>query len=425
MTRDGADLTERPPGAAGIIATWRELPRHTRFALVGVFINALGLYLQAYMVLYLVYRGFTEADAGVALGAYAAGAIAGTLVGGWCSDRFGTRLTIALSVAGASLMTLAVTVVPNLPTVLLTVFLAGALTLLSRPAVTALLLRAVPQARQVLVQAMYRTALNSGAIAGPVLAALLSQVHWNLVFYVDAATAMAFAGIALATFPRDRPQRPPAVTGGNPPTDPSREAPAGGFLSMLRDTRYLGFLVVMLLNGAVHIQQFAVLPVMLDGAGYRPIVYGTALMVGAVIVVACELPINRFVQHWPIWVIVLAGWLLLVAGRGSLGLFPWAGLVAVYVAMVLGALGPAVGGAAAFAHPVRVAPPEAAGRYIGAAHSMFQIGYTLGPIVGVALWLQLGNAFWGIVAGLGLLTVPLLIWSMRQPAGARRQEGEA
>jgi MFS family permease len=387
------------------------MPRYTRYVLLGVFVNQFGSFLLAFMVLYLLSRGFSAADGGLALAAYAAGAIVGTLAGGWFTDRLGTRRTLVGAVGSAALLTLSVTMLPNLPSIVVAVFLAGTMIMVSRPAVTALLLQAVPEQRQVMVQAMYRTALNAGTAAGPFVAAWLSTINWNLVFYLDATAAMSYCLIAWFALPRDR-----GGTAGGGPADGA--VARASYLTMLRDLRYLGYLAVMLANGVVHIQFFVVLPLMLDEAGYPTAAYSAAIVVSASFVISTELLITRHTQRWPLWMAVLAGWLLLVVGRGGFGLFELlGGLAVVMVATLLAALGQVVGGPAAFAYPARVAPAGATGRYLGAAYGMFQLGYTIGPPVGVALWLQLGRPFWAAIAGFGLLVSVLLVWSMRPPAG--------
>lgn len=398
-----ATASDRP---AGILETFREMPRYTRYALFGVMVNQFGAFLQAYLVLYLINRGFSAADAGIALGAYAIGSMVGTTVGGWFHDRLGPRLTIAGAVAAASLLTFSVTLLSSLQLIVVAVFLAGVMTLVSRPAVAALLLKSMPEGRRVMVQAMYRTALNAGGIGGPLIAAGLSTIDWNLVFYVDAAAAMCYCAIAFSVLPR-----------GQIRTAEEEANPAGkvGYLTMLRDARFVGFLAVMLGNGMVHVQAIAVLPLMLHDAGYPTIAYGAALTAATAMIVTCELLVVKVTQRWVAWVAVTAGWLMLVVGSGSYGLFGVAGLAIVIGGIMLGALGQITGGAQAFSHPARVAPPEALGRYIGSMYSMFYLGYTLGPIIGVALWLALGTTFWFVVFGFGLLVAVLLVWSMTGP----------
>ncbi|HEY8472077.1 MAG TPA: MFS transporter [Natronosporangium sp.] len=381
------------------------MPRYTRYALLGVFVNQFGAFLQAFMILYLTYRGFAEWEASLALGGYAAGAIVGTMLGGWLTDRLGSRLTIVLAVGSAALLTLSVTMLPSLPAIVVAVFLAGAMTMVARPAITSLLLASVPPARQVMVQAMYRTALSTGAAAGPLVAAWLSTIEWNLVFYFDAAAATAYCLIALFLFPRDRGTRTDEA--------PAEEATRPGYLVLLRDFRYLGYLAVMFANGLVHIQIFAVLPEMLNDAGYPTVAYSSAITASAAFVICFELLITKVTQRWPLWIAVGTGWLLLVIGRGGYGLFELGGLAIVLAATLLAALGQVIGGPAAFAYPARVAPPGMTGRYLGSAFGMFQAGYTVGPILGIALWTQLGMSFWGVLTVFGVAVTGLLVWSMR------------
>ncbi len=409
------------PGTAGVIQTFREMPVVARFVLLGVFINQFGAFLQTFMVLYLIDRGFSAGQAGVALGAYSVGAIVGVLFGGGLSDRLGPRWTIVLSVGSAALFTLAVTALDELPAIVVAVTLAGAMTQAARPAATALLLGYVPQARQVMVFAMYRTALHAGAVTGPLMAAWLSTIDWDLVFYLDAVTALAYAGIAVFVLAPSRTATADAKADTEADKGADKESTAAddkalskaGYKLIMRDRRYLAYLALMFMNGLVHIQFVAVLPLMLLVAGYPTWAYGTAASVAAFSVIAGELPVVRITQNWVPWVAVIVGWVMLVLGRGTLGL-P-GGITVILLGAIIAALGQCVGGAQAFAYPMKVAPPHVVGRYIGSALATFQLGYAIGPIVGIMLWNQLGRSFWAIVVVVGLAMVLPGIWGMRRP----------
>ena len=73
--------------SAGPWVTMKEAPAAARFLLLGVAINQFGAFLQAFLVLYLVHRGFSSAQAGFALGGYGIGAVTGVLLGGALTDR--------------------------------------------------------------------------------------------------------------------------------------------------------------------------------------------------------------------------------------------------------------------------------------------------------------------------------------------------
>ena len=93
---------------AGILATLRESPRAVKALLVGIFVNRLGTFMQVFLVLFLTSRGFSELQAGFALGAFGVGSVLGVLLGGALADRLGVRRAIMLSMVGTGTFVLAV-----------------------------------------------------------------------------------------------------------------------------------------------------------------------------------------------------------------------------------------------------------------------------------------------------------------------------
>ncbi len=66
-----------------------------------------------------------------------------------------------------------------------------------------------------------------------------------------------------------------------------------------------------------------------------------------------------------------------------------------------------------FAYPGMAAPERLRGRYIGAAHAMFGLGLTVGPIIGVAVFTQIGSTVWLWCGATGLVGVVLAWFGMR------------
>jgi MFS family permease len=395
-------------GHAGVFQTLRETSASVHYVLLGVFINQFGAFLRTFLVLYLTTaRGFSAGLAGLALGFYAVGSIFGSLIGGALADRIGPRWTIAGTMSAAALFTLSVTLLNVYPLIVAAAVLSGAMTSASSPASSSLLLGMVPKARQVMVFAMYRTALNAGVVVGPLVAVWLSTISWNLVFYVDAATAVGYALIAAFKL-RDRdaaPAAPDTAEDGSPVRMRSRYA------TMLRDGRYLAYLGLMLANGLVHIQFWVVLPLMVVAEGYPTWVYGAAMGTSAFVVISCELLVTKATQKWPAWLSVIGGWVLLAVGYGAFGL-P-GGIALVFAGTLIAVVGQIIGGPAAFAYPGKVAPKHAMGLYVSGAQAMFGTGYALGPIIGVFLWNAVGKGFWGLVFLFGMLMVGPGIWGLR------------
>lgn len=92
-------MTMKTADSAGVLVTQRATPTSVRYLLGGVLINQLGAFVQTFIVLYLIVKGFSAGQAGVTLAAYSVGAAAGTLLGGELTHRFGTRTTIVAAMA--------------------------------------------------------------------------------------------------------------------------------------------------------------------------------------------------------------------------------------------------------------------------------------------------------------------------------------
>ena len=398
-----AEFEGKTAGQLGVVASWRATPSAARFVLLGVFINQFGAFLQIFLVLYLVHRGFTEAQGGYALGAYGAGAVIGLLFGGGLSDRLGPRLTIAISMGTSAVMVMAVSLLSNYPAILVTVALAGMMTQANRPASAALLTALTPPSRHVMVMAMNRFALNAGIMAGPLVGAWLITISWNLLLWLDGVTALAYSLIALFLLPRRE-------TVGEAKVATERKV---GYLTMLRDTRFMVFLAAFFTNALIHVQYYAVLPLWLEDGGYPTVVYSTMFLISGGLVMTCELWVTSHTQKWRSWLPGSLGLLLL-----SLGLAMFAlpgGLVIILAARFLGIVGQIIGAPSIFAWPVKAAPKGAEGRYLGAGMSTFWLGYALGPMIGVLLYEQIGEMVWWICGGVGLVSTIAAAISMRIP----------
>jgi predicted MFS family arabinose efflux permease len=397
-----------PPAAgddsAGVFQTLRDTPASARFLLVGVLINRLSGFLQAFLVLYLVHLGYGPAAAGLGLGAYGVGAVLGILLGGGLSDRLGPRRTIIGTTAIAALLIVSVPAMTSLPAISVAVALAGALSQAYRPASAAMLSDLIPATRQVMVFAMYRLGINLGVVAGPLLAVLLIHYSWNLLFLVEGLAALGYALIGLFLLPAD-----PPSAGRTGPGAVARV----GYAVVLRDGRYLLFLAAMLVNALVYVQYVAVLPLAVTAAGLPMIVYSALLSLNGALVVGFELLVTTRVQKWPPRLAVGLGFLLLGGGL-TLYAVP-AGLAVFVLGTVIWTMGEVVGGPTMFAYPALAAPAAAKGRYLGAAHAMFGVGGALGPVLGVALWSRAGPALWLACGGGAVLALLAAATGIRDP----------
>lgn len=408
------DIT-RQDGAAGIFATFRQTPRAAKAILAGILVNKLGAFMQVYLVLFLIHRGFSTQEAGAALGAYGLGSVGGVLLGGWCTDRIGTRRTIVASMAVTAGLLIAVLELGYYPALLAAVTAVGATSQLYRPAASTLLAELTPRPRQTMVFAMSRLALNIGTTAAPVIGVALLTISYVLLFCTEAAAALGFAAIAFFVLPRE----PAGADHGEPAgTEPTQAEPRRAGQGPFTDRRYLLFLLAQLIIAAVYVQYLGVLPLAMKAAHLATFWYGAMVTLNSAIVIAFELMVTKVVQRWQSRVAIMAGFALTGAGLAVYAL-P-GGLAIFFAGTILWSLAECIDGPTMFTYPAQAGSGRARGRYIAAAQSMFGIGSAIGPAGGVALWLVLGSRVW-LVFGAVALTAIIPSWFGARP----RTPGEA
>lgn len=412
MTAETDTRTGGAAEAAGIWRTWRESAPAVKAILLGIFVNRVGAFFQTFLVLFLTHRGFTEGQAGVALGGYGAGSMLGVLVGGALADRLGARVATLLSMGGSAVMLIAVLYVRAFPVLLAAVVLVGIIGQFYRPASATLLSALTPPERQVMTFALYRWALNVGTTAAPLLGAGLILISYSLLFWAEAIASLCYAVIAAIALPTRAAERSIA-------TEDRAEA-GTGYLAVLRDRRYVLYLLAVLINSVVYIQYVSTLPLTMKDAGLATVWFAIVVALNGAIVISCELLVTKVVQRWPMRITVAVAFALLGGGL-SLYALPWG--VGIFIAGTLvWTLAEIVGGPSVFAYPGIAAPARLRGRYIGSMQLMFSLGTAIGPPLGVALYLAAGRAVWWC-CGLACLAGAVLVVAgmVRTPAAVQAQ----
>lgn len=404
-------MTSDPVAAAaddGVWATWRVAPLSARALLAGVFINRLAGFFQTFLVLFLTHRGFSSGQAGFALTVFGVGSLAGVLAGGALADRLGARLATIISMIGTPVLLLTILYVRPYAELLVAVALCGLINQLCRPAAATLLSQLTAPERQVMTFALYRWAMNLGTTAAPLLAALLISVSYNLLFWAEAVASVLYALVAAIWLPRRPPRAEPAAAA-------ARAAEAGtGYRAVLRDRRYVMYLLAMLVNSIVYIQYISTLPLTMRDAGLATIWYSGVVALNGFLVITCELLVTKVVQRWPIKVTVATGFALLGGGL-SLYALPW-GVAVFFIGCLIWTMAEMVGGPTMFAYPGMAAPENLRGRYIGSMQLMFNLGGAIGPGLGVFLYDAIGLNLWWCCGVASLAALTLGVSSMVKPA---------
>jgi predicted MFS family arabinose efflux permease len=189
---------------------------------------------------------------------------------------------------------------------------------------------------------------------------------------------------------------------------------AGGYLDVLADRRYVLYLFAALLNAGVYAQHLSTLPLDVKAEGVPLFWYTFALSMNGVLVIAFELPLTKLSQKWPLRLTIGLTFLLVGVGVGCYGL-PL-GPAVIIVGTLIWTAAEVIGAPTVFAYPAMAGPAHLKGRYIGSFQFMFGLGSAIGPVVGGALFTQLGHRVWPVLAVGGLLAAPLGMAAIRTPA---------
>ncbi len=391
-----------------VLQTLKETTPAVRYLLFGAFVNQLGYFIQAYIIVFMLAMGFNVLLAGWGLAILSGGSILGTLAAPAMTQRIGDRNTIAVSgiLMAGSVALVPFLVQPDKPEIVwvLAIALTGFFAQMYRPAAANILSHNFPPDNQVMGFSMLRVALNLGGVIGPVLATILSQVDWAWVFWFNAAASLAYAMIAFIKIPDIRPDKAEIVEG-------STTVQTSGWHQLKRDFRFIAFLMAMFLSSIVYIQLYAVLPLAIENQGMPLATYSSLLSVYAFVLICFELKISAIVRHYPVWIPAAIGTTVLCLGIASFGitLGSQIGLIISAVIIVGGLM---TSGPTMFAYPARF-PVEVRSVYISANQASFSSGNAIGPILGVFIFTQFGGWVWVGCLVLALISGALIIYGMR------------
>jgi predicted MFS family arabinose efflux permease len=407
-------MSSEPAGLAaqnaGVVSTFRESPVAVKAILFGMLVNQLGTFLTAFLVLFMTHRGFSSDQAGIALGAYGFGGVAGVLLGTALADWLGARAATVLSMAGRGALMIAILFVRDFPALLVIVALVGMIGLVYRPASASLMSQLTPKDRQVMIFAVYRLAMNVGSTIAPLAGAALILISYNLLFWADGATSMAYAVIALILLPRRG--------AGRASKEERRRVPR--LRAVFTDRRYLLFLAALLINATVYIQYVAILPLAMAANHLATAWYAFVLSLNSAIVITCELLMTKMTQRWPARVVAITGFALLGLGQ-ALYSVP-GGLVVFISGTLIWTLAEITAGPTMFSYPANAGPARLRSQYLGASQAVFSLGFSVGPIIGVFAWNLIGRQVWWWCAVASLAGLALAWFGMRPAAKAEDAE---
>ncbi len=377
-----------------------DLPASFWYLWLGTIVNRVGGFAVPFLMLYLTIRlGMAVSAAALLVSVLGAGSFVAQLTGGELADRLGRRPVMMLSffIAPVAMLVLGLTH----ETVLLVVamFALGFFTDLSRPAVNAAIVDLVPAERRARAFGYMYWAINLGAALAPILAGLLANFDYFLLFAGDALTTAVFGVIVLLKVPETQATE---VALEARATTRSRVGQA------LRDPVLMVFVLLSLLVGMIYAQGQVTLPLDMAAAGLPPSDYGLAIAVNGALIVLITLQVSRRLEHLPRYPVMATAGLLIGIG---FGLTAFAGSMLAYAFTVaVWTVGEVIGASIAPTIVSEISPPALRGLYQGVWGSSWGLAFFLGPALGGLIFDRLGSdALWattfvmGIVVAIGYL----------------------
>jgi len=371
------------------------LPRPFWWLWLGTLINRAGTFIEPFFVLYLTGpRHVSVQTAGIVLTVWGFGGLLSQPIGGFFTDRFGRRSTLAASLTVTAVTLFALSFARPLWLIAALVLLLGTVADMYRPAASAAVADLVAEADRTRAYALQFWAVNLGFSVASVSAGVLLHLGFGILFALDALTTFAFGMLALRFVPETRPhsdERPARLL------DPVR--------LFRTDRLLLAATVIVLVYATLYLQVAVSLPLAVRHAGLSASVYGYVVAINGILIVVGQPLTLKLLDRLPRRATLPPGLAVVGLGLAATGLChqPWQFALTVVV-WTIGEIATAGSFQALIAS---LAPPHMRGRYAGALGLAWGASGLLGPLIGASTFAASPAAVWlgclviGLVAAAG------------------------
>lgn len=393
----------------GLRALVEGLPPTYWLIWTGTLINRLGGFVIPFLTLYLTgQRGIPVSTAALMVSLFGAGSFLAQLTGGELTDRLGRRPVMLMSFFVTPIFMVLLGLARGLALISISTFIVGFFTDLYRPAVGAAIADLVPPESRTRAYGYNYWAINMGAAVAPILAGLIANYNYLILFVGDALTTAVFGFIVLLGIRETRPVE----------AHHTSHVPLGERISQLkRAPILLIFSLITLFFGIIYMQGYVTLPLDMQSHGLGNPDYGLVIAVNGILIVLVTIPISNMAAKWPRFETVAVAAALLGIGFGFTALATNLPLFALSVA--LWTLGEIAGTSVGPTIIADLSPVELRGLYQGIFGAAWGLAYFLGPLAGGWIYEHWGSdTLWIGSLGLGFV-IALCYLALRAPA--RRQ----
>jgi MFS family permease len=400
---------------------WRglgSLPREIWLLCLAILVNRAGTMVLPFLTLYLTLnRQMSPATAGLVLALYGLSAIAVAPLAGRLSDQLGSlRIMKTSLLLSGSILFLFPFAQSVAAICIVTAIWAITAEAFRPPSMATIGDLAGPDKRKAAF-ALNRLAVNLGMSIGPVVGGFLAMRSFKLLFYVDGATSL-LAGLLLVILPWRHYQQ---GRSSQPLTSSENTEASQRYLDVLKDRRFIYFLIAFLPIELVFFQTLAAMPLFLvRDLDFTEAGFGGVVAINTLIIILVEVPLNNAMSNWPHRYSMALGSLLVGAGFGALVFVR--GALSAAITVVLWTFGEMILLPASSAYVSDIAPRAQAGAYMGLYTMGFSVALAIGPWLGTAVMQQYGpNAVWIGTFACGVITA-IAIWNLPVSAHPKNDE---
>lgn len=339
---------------------------------------------------------------GVIFALFSISGIVGSTIGGALTDRFGRKPIALTSLLVSAAGNLCIGLANDFSLMYPLALMIGLIGSIGHPAWQAMMADLLPEEKRIEGFGVIRILFNVAVMFGPIIGGLLAGVSYVLLFSVDAAASLITASILFVFLRETRPQG----QAGSAPEETLLQT-FQGYRRVLRDTRFITFILVGSVVWLVYFQMNTTLAVYLrDEHGIQPQGFGLLLSMNALMVVALQFWFTRQIRQrgYPSLLVLAAGTLLYAIGFSMFGYV--SGYALFVMAMIIITIGEMLAVPTGQAVAVQFAPEHMRGRYMAVLGFGFAIASGSGPWLAGQVIATLGFEWvWYFAGVIGMMAV--------------------
>ncbi len=363
-------------------------------------INRSGSMVLPFMGLYLSQSlQFSVGQTAAVLSLFGIGAAIGSLGGGLLADRIGSFRVQFFSLSLGGVGFIGFSFLKTFELIAPLMLILAVVTESLRPANTSSVARYAKPENLTRAYSLNRMAINLGFSIGPAVGGMLAAISYPLLFWFDGITCI-LASIVFYFFFRKRQARSEA------PKSPA----LGRLMLVLRDRKYMMFLLVCAAFAVLFFQLFSSIPLYFrQEVGLTEKTIGLLFAINGLLVFVVEMPLVSWLGRR------VGGRKSIASGFLALGIsFLCFTIAPTYLWMLIGILILSLAEMLALPFTVslaaRFAPDQIRGSYMGMFALSFALSHSMAPALGLGIADRLGFSWlWYILAILCLPPIALLL----------------